>query len=124
MKDIPQITIEYFEKIYIETVCDALRITEEELTAKLESRGQFNFNSKAEKYISTYLFNKTEQLTADNWITAKELYIQWKIFEGIEQEEVSIDKKRTLHEILDLYKISATKAEEVASKTFCGMEIF
>ncbi|MGL6114407.1 MAG: hypothetical protein ACRC1R_05150 [Cetobacterium sp.] len=123
-KYIPQITIDCFEEVFIEDVCDTLRITKEEFNNRLENTENFSFNSKAEKYISTYLFNKIDNLSDDNWIIAKELYIQWKIFEGIDKEEVSIDKKKTLHEILDLYKISAEKAEEVATKVFYGMEIF
>lgn len=124
MDIIPKITINCFEETYIENVCDTLRISREEFQMKLNSTDTFSFNSKAEQYIKTYLFNNTKKLTEDNWLIAKELYIQWKIFEGIEQEDVSKDKKESLHEILDLYKVSVEKDEEKNNQVFCGMMIF
>ncbi|WP_349763632.1 hypothetical protein [Fusobacterium sp. SYSU M8D902] len=109
---IPQITIDYFEEVYIEHITNSLRITREELERKLDSIEAISINKKAERFITTYLKNKTDKLTEDNWIAAKELYIQWKLFEGIELEEESKDKKETLIELLELFKNEVIELEE------------
>ena len=99
--NIPIITIDYFEEVYIEHVINTLRISKDEFRAKLESIDSTSINKKADRFITTYLKNRTDKLTEDNWIAAKELYIQWKLFEGIEREEESRDKKETLIELED-----------------------
>lgn len=109
---IPQITIDYFEEVYIEHITNSLRITREELERKLDSIEAISINKKAERFITTYLKNKINKLTEDNWIAAKELYIQWKLFEGIELEEESKDKKETLIEMLELFKNEVIELEE------------
>lgn len=109
---IPQITIDYFEEVYIEHITNSLRITREELERKLDSIEAISINKKAERFITTYLKNKISKLTEDNWIAAKELYIQWKLFEGIELEEESKDKKETLIEMLELFKNEVIELEE------------
>ena len=116
--NIPQITIEHFEKVYIEHVCDVLRITEEEFERKLNDTSSTSLNKKAERFIGTYLKNKLDSLTGDNWYAAKELYIQWKLFEGIELEKESEDKKESLLELLELFKeeIVSLEEEEIKDK--------
>lgn len=109
---IPQITIDYFEEVYIEHITNSLRITREELERKLDSIETISLNKKAERFITTHLKNKTEKLTEDNWLAAKELYIQWKLFEGIELEEESKDKKETLIELLELFKDEVIELED------------
>lgn len=101
---IPNITIDYFENEYIEYILDTLRISKDELITKLEDNGVSSINKKANRFITTYLKNRIEKLTDDNWLSAKELFIQWKLFEGIELENVSKDKKETLLELLELFK--------------------
>lgn len=101
---IPNITIDYFEDEYIEYILDTLRISKDELITKLEDNGVSSINKKANRFITTYLKNRIEKLTDDNWLSAKELFIQWKLFEGIELENVSKDKKETLLELLELFK--------------------
>lgn len=101
---IPNITINYFEEIYIDHILDVLRISREELKEKLDDTSVSSINKKAERYISTYLNNQVHELTEENWITTKELFIQWKLFEGIELEEISKDKKESLIEVLELFK--------------------
>lgn len=101
---IPNITIDYFEDEYIEYILDTLRISNDELITKLEDNGVSSINKKANRFITTYLKNRIEKLTDDNWLSAKELFIQWKLFEGIELENVSKDKKETLLELLELFK--------------------
>lgn len=101
---IPNITIDYFENEYIEYILDTLRISKDELITKLEDNGVSSINKKANRFITTYLKNRIENLTDDNWLSAKELFIQWKLFEGIELENVSKDKKETLLELLELFK--------------------
>lgn len=116
--NIPQITIEHFEKVYIEHVCDVLRITEDDFEHKLNDTSSTSLNKKAERFISTYLKNRIDSLTGDNWYAAKELYIQWKLFEGIELEKESEDKKESLLELLELFKeeIVSLEEEEIKDK--------
>lgn len=109
---IPMITIEHFEEVYIEHVSDVLRITKEEFKAKLEDKSITSLNKKAERFITTYLKNRIESLTEDNWYASKELYIQWKLFEGIELERESLDKKESLLELLELFKQEVMELEE------------
>ncbi|MCF2628825.1 hypothetical protein I6E36_12100 [Fusobacterium mortiferum] len=110
--NIPIITIDYFEEVYIEQVINTLRISKDEFRAKLESIDSTSINKKADRFITTYLKNRTDKLTEDNWIAAKELYIQWKLFEGIEREEESRDKKETLIELLELFKNEVIELED------------
>ena len=102
--EIPIIEHKYFEDVYLESISEQLRISIEDLKEKINSKDTASLNKKAERYIQTYLFNKTSHLTEDNWLSAKETFIQWKLLEGIEKDEVSKDKKKTLHEMLDLFK--------------------
>ncbi|MGL4402427.1 MAG: hypothetical protein ACRCTS_01620 [Fusobacteriaceae bacterium] len=104
MITIPQISIEMFEDIYIEHILDLYRINKEQLVEKVSGLSSSSLNRRAEMYIKTYLLNKIDNLDPDNWQAAKELYIQWKLFEEIELEEVSKDKKETLHEMLELFR--------------------
>lgn len=110
--NIPIITIDYFEEVYIEHVINTLRISKDEFRAKLESIDSTSINKKADRFITTYLKNRTDKLTEDNWIAAKELYIQLKLFEGIEREEESRDKKETLIELLELFKNEVIELED------------
>ena len=110
--NIPRITIEHFEEVYIEHVIDTLRITRDEFKNKLEYESIASLNKKADRFITTYLKNRIESLTNDNWYSAKELYIQWKIFEGIEHEKESIDKKESLLELLELFRQEVMELEE------------
>lgn len=110
--NIPIITIDYFEEVYIEHVINTFRISKDEFRAKLESIDSTSINKKADRFITTYLKNRTDKLTEDNWIAAKELYIQWKLFEGIEREEESRDKKETLIELLELFKNEVIELED------------
>lgn len=110
--NIPIITIDYFEEVYIEHVINTLRVSKDEFRAKLESIDSTSINKKADRFITTYLKNRTDKLTEDNWIAAKELYIQWKLFEGIEREEESRDKKETLIELLELFKNEVIELED------------
>ena len=103
---IPIITIKHFEEVYIEHVSDVLRITKEEFKAKLEDKSITSLNKKAERFITTYLKNRIESLTEDNWYASKELYIQWKLFEGIELE------RESLLELLELFKQEVMELEE------------
>lgn len=120
--EIPKITIYYFEDVYIQHVLDTLRIEKEELEEKLNNNEITSLNKKADRFITTYLKNRVDNLTADNWISAKELYIQWKLFEGIELEEESKDKKDTLMELLELFKHEVIELEEddIESKKSLG----
>ena len=110
--NIPRITIEHFEEVYIEHVIDTLRITRDEFKNKLEDESIASLNKKADRFITTYLKNRIESLTNDNWYSAKQLYIQWKIFEGIEHEKESIDKKESLLELLELFRQEVMELEE------------
>lgn len=110
--NIPRITIEHFEEVYIEHVIDTLRITRDEFKNKLEDESIVSLNKKAERFITTYLKNRVESLTEDNWYSAKELYIQWKLFEGVELEKESLDKKESLLELLELFRQEVMELEE------------
>ena len=112
MEFIQQITIDYFEEVYIEHVCEVHRWTEEEFEQKLNDVSSTSLNKKAERFITTYLKNRVESLTDDNWLSAKELYIQWKLFEGVELEKESLDKKESLLELLDLFRQEVMELEE------------
>ena len=113
---IPNITIESFEEVYIEHVCDVLRLSSDELRERLESTDTTSLNKKAERYITTYLRNNIENLTDDNWLSSKDLFIQWKLFEGIELERESEDKKISLHELLSLFREEISKYDEEGGK--------
>lgn len=110
--NIPKITIEHFEEVYIEHVSDILRISKEEFEQRLEDESIASLNKKAERFITTYLKNRIESLTVDNWYSAKELYIQWKLFEGIELEKESLDKKESLLELLELFRQEVIELED------------
>ena len=110
--NIPRITIEHFEEMYIEHVCEVHRWTEEEFEQKLNDISSTSLNKKAERFITTYLKNRIESLTEDNWYSAKELYIQWKLFEGVELEKESLDKKESLLELLELFRQEVMELEE------------
>lgn len=110
--NIPRITIEHFEEVYIEHVSDVLRITKDEFKKKLEDDSITSLNKKAERFITTYLKNRIESLTEDNWYSAKELYIQWKLFEGVELEKESLDKKESLLKLLELFRQEVMELEE------------
>ena len=112
MDYIPQITIDHFEEMYIEHVCEVHRWTEEEFEQKLNDISSTSLNKKAERFITTYLKNRIESLTEDNWYASKELYIQWKLFEGIELEKESLDKKESLLELLELFRQEVMELEE------------
>lgn len=109
---IPKITIDYFEEVYIEHIENSLRLSREEFEEKLNDDKITSINKKADRFITTYLKNRTDKLTEDNWIAAKELYIQWKLFEGIEREEESRDKKESLFELLELFKNEVIELED------------
>lgn len=110
--NIPKITIDYFEEVYIEHIENSLRLSREEFEEKLNDDKITSINKKADRFITTYLKNRTDKLTEDNWIAAKELYIQWKLFEGIEREEESRDKKESLFELLELFKNEVIELED------------
>ncbi|MCD7980591.1 MAG: hypothetical protein LUF31_08445 [Fusobacterium sp.] len=110
--EIPKIDIKFFEETYIEHITEVLRISKEEFEEKLEDDGPTSINKKANRFITTYLKNRTEKLTEDNWLAAKELYIQWKLFEGIELEKESQDKKESLLELLQLFRDEVVELEE------------
>lgn len=112
MDYIPQITIDHFEEMYIEHVCEVHRWTEEEFEQKLNDISSTSLNKKAERFITTYLKNRIESLTEDNWYASKELYIQWKLFEGVELEKESLDKKESLLELLELFRQEVIELEE------------
>lgn len=118
--EIPQIKMSSFEKVYVESIAELYRITPAELETKVSGKSDTNLNKRAERYIKTFLRNRDDLLTIDNWYAAKELYIQWKLFEEIEMEEVSKDKKESLHELLDLLKWSAKRdtTENAKAKFF------
>ena len=50
------------------------------------------------------LLKKPPPLTDDNWLAAKETFIQCKLLDATDKDEVSKDKKKTLHEMLDIFK--------------------
>jgi hypothetical protein len=118
--NIPQITLKYFEEVYVEHIAELYRITVEELETKVSGDSDTSLNKRAERYIKTYLRNRDELLTEDNWCAAKELYIQWKLFEEIELEEVSKDKKESLYELLELLRATAERntTENAMAKFF------
>ena len=99
--------------MYIEHVCEVHRWTEEEFEQKLSTSSSTSLNKKAERFITTYLKNRTESLTEDNWYSAKELYIQWKLFEGVELEK--INKKESLLELLELFRQEVINLQEDSS---------
>ncbi|MGL5428378.1 MAG: hypothetical protein ACRDAS_10740 [Cetobacterium sp.] len=115
MIEIPQVSIDIFEEVYIEHILDLYRITREQLMVKVSGPSSSSLNRRAEMYIKTYLLNKVDNLDADNWQAAKELYIQWKLFEEIELEEVSKDKKETLHEMLELFRWGIKREDDKTS---------
>ena len=126
-KIIPQIKLEIFEDIYIDNILDLYRITKEELEEKISGSSSFSLNKRAERYIETYLMNRAKDfLIEDNWLACKELYIQWKLLEEIELEEVSKDKKESLIEILELFKDRIIREESNGStvKKSVGIMVF
>lgn len=118
--EIPNLTHEFFEDVYLESISDLLRISIEELKNKINSTENTSLNKKAERYVKTYLYNEINNIDGNNWLSLKETYFQWKLLEGIEKDEISKDKKKTLHELLDIYKEQAMSKNE-NSKSFRGI---
>lgn len=124
---IPQIEIDYFDKVYIQHIMELYRYdTVQELEYKLSGDTDSNLNKRAERYIDTYLMNEGRTLlNEDNWKACKELYILWKLFEEVEVEDVSKDKKESLHELLDLFKERVAKASmDTETGGIYGLEVF
>lgn len=123
---IPPITTEYFDEVYIQHIMELYRYdTKEELEYKISGDTDSNLNKRAERYIDTYLMNEgTILLNENNWKACKELYIEWKLFEEVEVEDVSKDKKESLHELLDLFKERVTKTSVNTASNIYGLEVF
>lgn len=123
---IPPITTEYFDEVYIQHIMELYRYdVKEELEYKLSGDTDSNLNKRAERYIDTYLMNEgTTLLNENNWKACKELYIEWKLFEEVEVEDVSKDKKESLHELLDLFKERVTKTSVNTASNIYGLEVF
>ena len=70
--NIPRITIEHFEEVYIEHVIDTLRITRDEFKNKLEDESIASLNKKADRFITTYLKREQRKLSKRLLIAKKE----------------------------------------------------
>lgn len=126
IKEIPVITTEYFDEVYIEHILELYRYSDKsELEEKVSGKNDSNLNKRAERYIDTYLMNRGKDvLTEDNWKACKELYILWKLFEEIELEEVSADKKDSLMELLELFKTKIINEDVNKNSKVRGLEVY
>lgn len=116
MRIIPIVTIDYFEEMYIDHIAELYRCSVADLEEKISGNSTTSLNNRADRYIDTYLMNKAKtELTDENWLACKELYIQWKLFEEIELDEVSLDKKVSLHELLELFRIAIARDDNSLS---------
>ncbi|WP_319201355.1 hypothetical protein [uncultured Ilyobacter sp.] len=99
---IPVLKVEDFlnEGILQETA-DIHGLSTEEITDLIENpENPKNLNIRAENYLSIRLGNRVTGLSEGNWKTLKEYYIQWKLYESVELEKETEDKKKTLDDLI------------------------
>jgi hypothetical protein len=85
----------------LQEVADIHRLTTGEITDLIENlENPKCLNVRAEEYLGIRLGNRMEGLTEGNWKTLKEYYIQWKLYETVELEEETEDKKKTLEDLI------------------------
>ena len=96
-----------------EELAELHRLTEAEFKEKLKE-----WENAAKTFVNTYLKNRTEVLSQDNWNTLIEYYISWKAYSNIEQEDVSKDKKETLMELLKQFSGAESNNNENITENF------
>ena len=111
---IPQVKISFLSDIKREELEDLYRVDTAGLTAIITA-----YNKDGENFIKTYLGNKVEGLTEDNWEALKEYYIEWKLYDSLELDEETKDKKGTLMELL-----KAVRKQETNKVKARGIMVF
>lgn len=89
--------VDYIPKKILLEISQVSGMSSEELVDKIENKYSLDANNYVKIYIGISNFQK---LSAEEVKLMKELYIAWKLYESLEQEDVSKDKKETLVELL------------------------
>ena len=89
--------VDYIPKKILLEISQVSGMSSEELVDKKENKYSLDANNYVKIYIGISNFQK---LSAEEVKLMKELYIAWKLYESLEQEDVSKDKKETLVELL------------------------
>ncbi len=89
--------VDYIPKKILLEISQVSGMSSEELVDKIENKYSLDANNYVKIYIGISNFQK---LSAEEVKLMKELYVAWKLYESLEQEDVSKDKKETLVELL------------------------
>ncbi len=89
--------VDYIPKKILLEISQVSGMSSEELVDKIENKYSLDANNYVKIYIGISNFQK---LSAEEVELMKELYVAWKLYESLEQEDVSRDKKETLIELL------------------------
>ncbi len=89
--------VDYIPKKILLEISQVSGMSSEELVDKIENKYSLDANNYVKIYIGISNFQK---LSAEEVELMKELYVAWKLYESLEQEDVSKDKKETLVELL------------------------
>ena len=89
--------VDYIPKKILLEISQVSGMSSEELVDKIENKYSLDANNYVKIYIGISNFQK---LSAEEVKLMKELYVAWKLYESLEQEDVSRDKKETLIELL------------------------
>jgi hypothetical protein len=96
---IPQVEITFLSNVKREELEELYRVDTDGLTDIITA-----YNRDAEIFVQTYLGNNVDGLTEDNWEALKEYFIEWKLYDSLELDEETKDKKDTLVMLLDNIK--------------------
>lgn len=89
--------VDYIPKKILLEISQVSGMSSEELVNKIENKYSLDANNYVKIYIGISNFQK---LSAEEVKLMQELYVAWKLYESLEQEDVSKDKKETLVELL------------------------
>lgn len=89
--------VDYIPKKILLEISQVSGMSSEELVDKIENKYSLDANNYVKIYIGISNFQK---LSVEEVKLMKELYVAWKLYESLEQEDVSKDKKETLVELL------------------------
>ena len=89
--------VDYIPKKILLEISQVSGMSSEELVDKIENKYSLDANNYVKIYIGISNFQKLSAVAVQ---FMKELYIAWKLYESLEQEDVSKDKKETLVELL------------------------
>jgi len=93
--------IKYIPKTILIEICRISKKNSEELIEDIKKR----LEPDAMIFVKIFLGQeKMETLSEDNKRILTELYVAWKLYEAMENEKISEDKKETLYKLLENLK--------------------